>query len=1253
MTASTDPLVAGPDTQVERAPGLLALGSYLRHGKASSDARRLFLTGGREADTFYRHRWSHDKMVHSTHGVNCTGSCAWEVYVTDGIITWEKQITDYPTTGPDMPEYEPRGCPRGAAFSWYTYSPTRIRYPYVRSALLDAFRAARARHDGDAVAAWAQVTGDAATARAYKSARGRGGMVRVGWDEAMEIIAAAYVHTIRTWGPDRCAGFSVIPAMSMLSYGAGGRFHELIGATMLSFYDWYADLPPASPQVFGDQTDVPEAGDWYNSQYLIMWGSNVPLTRTPDAHFMTEARYHGQKVIVVSPDYADNTKFADQWLRVAPGTDGAMAMAMGHVILKEFHVEGHEPYFLEYMRRHTDAPFLLELDTSSDGTGYVPGRFVTADSVPGVAEGAPKNEFRPLVWDRQRGPADPGGTLADRFTPEGEGKWNLLMEGVRPIMSIAELDATGVSVRGVEVLLPRFDLPGSTTTAGSVGGGVLRRGVPATRLADGRLVTTVYDLLLANYGVERKGLPGRWPEDYHDATAPGTPAWASELTGVPGPAMIRVAREFAVNAVETRGRSQILMGAGINHYYHADEIYRAILALTSMCGTQGVGGGGWAHYVGQEKVRPIAGWSQFAFALDWQRPARQMISTGFWYLTTDQWRYDDTPAERLASPLGAGTLAGKTTADTMVEAMRRGWTPSYPTFNRNPLLLGRQAEEAGMKPAAYVVDQLTRGELRFAAEDPDAPENFPRILASWRTNLLGSSAKGTEYFLRHMVGAGGDVNATETPEGRRPVSMTWREPAPEGKLDLIWTADFRNTSTTLHSDVVLPAATWYEKYDLATTDMHPFIHSFNAAIDPPWQARSDFDIYRQLAGMVSAWAPTYLGTQTDIIPVPLSHDTPDAMTMAHGDVSALPQQWMPGVTMPKLVAVERDYTQILNKFDTVGPLVEKPGIPAKGIMLIADEEMDELRRAHGTGRGAGAGRPLIDTPIKAGDAVMHMSGATNGRLATQGWRTLSKRTGTPLVELSEEEAGRQITFADTQIKPQPVITTPEWSGSEHGGRRYSAFVVNVEHAKPWHTLTGRMHYYLDHDWMRDMGESLPTFRPPLDFACLYGEAAPGSVSASQAGTAQVAVRYLTIHNKWAIHSQYYDNLYMLTLGRGGQTIWMSPADADKIGVRDNEWVEAYNRNGIVAARAVVSHRIPEGTVFMHHAQERTMNTPVTESSGRRGGTHNSLTRIVLKPSHFAGGYAQLSYAFNYIGPTGNNRDEVTLIRRRTDQEVTF
>jgi nitrate reductase alpha subunit len=191
--------------------------------------------------------------------------------------------------------------PRGAAFSWYTYSPTRIRYPYVRGVLLDLFRAAKERNDGDAVLAWGEIVGTPELAKQYKSARGKGGFVRATWDEAVELASAAHVHTVKTWGPDRVAGFSPIPAMSMVSHAAGARFYSLLGAPLLSFYDWYADLPMASPQVFGDQTDVPESGDWWDASYLILWGSNVPVTRTPDAHWMTEARYRGQKVVVCSP----------------------------------------------------------------------------------------------------------------------------------------------------------------------------------------------------------------------------------------------------------------------------------------------------------------------------------------------------------------------------------------------------------------------------------------------------------------------------------------------------------------------------------------------------------------------------------------------------------------------------------------------------------------------------------------------------------------------------------------------------------------------------------------------------------------------------------------------------------------------------------------------------------------------------------------------------------------------------------------
>ena len=1239
---------------------LFAMGSWLRRGTASKDARQLFLEGGREADEFYRQRHHYDKVVRSTHGVNCTGSCSWKVYVKDGVITWESQATDYPSTGPNMPDYEPRGCPRGAAFSWYEYSPTRIKYPYARGVLVDMFREAKARL-GDPVLAWGDIVSDPKKAKAYKSQRGRGGMVRVSWEEAIEMMASAYVWTVKTWGPDRCAGFTVIPAMSMVSYGAGARFHQLIGGTMLSFYDWYADLPPASPQVFGDQTDVSEAGDWYNAQYLIMWGTNLPLTRTPDAHFMTEARYHGQKVIVVSPDYAENTKFSDEWLRVHPGTDAALAEGMAHVVFKEFYVDKREKFFADYVKRYSDCPFLVNLDevdakslegvVGAEGltSSYAPGKFLTASMMPeGTTERSEHNEHRPLVIEADGTVKDPGGTLADHYGEEGAGKWNLKLEGVEPVLSMMDTNEW----EPVEVLLNRFDLPSSQGTE-SVGAGVVRRGVPARRI-NGRLVTTVFDLMLAQHAVEREGLPGQWPSGYDDPSCPATPAWQETITGVPAAACEKIGREFALNALASEGRSMILMGAGTNHYFHSDLMYRGFLTLTTICACEGRNGGGWAHYVGQEKVRPITGWQQYALALDWQRPPRQMISTGWYYMTTSQWRYDGARADAMAHPLGAGKLEGMTIADTLVEAAQRGWMPSFPAYDRSPLELGRQAKEAGMAPADYVAQELNEGRLKFAVTNPDSPENFPRILANWRTNLLGSSAKGTEFFLKHMLGAENSVNAEELPEGSRPHSIEWRDEAAEGKLDLMWVADFRNTSTTLHSDIVLPAATWYEKEDLSSTDMHPYVHSFNAAVKPPWEARTDFEIYRSLAKVFSRFAKDHLGTQLDVMSIPLFHDTPDEYTLKNGMVPER-KGWHPGVDMPKVIPIERDYTMIGTKFERLGPLAKKAGLVQKGVSFDPAIEVEKLGDLNGRAPMdglPGEGSALLDSAVKAADMILMFSGTTNGRLAYTGFKDLERRTGTKMAQLAEGDEEKRITFADTTIQPRSVITSPEWTGSETGGRRYSAFCQNIEQSRPWHTLTGRPQFYIDHDWIQNLGESLPVFRPPLDMAHMYGEKPVGHLGTSQEGTAEVAVRYLTIHNKWSIHSQYFDNPYMLTLGRAGQTIWMSPQDAEKIGVKDNEWVEAYNRNGIVSARAVVSHRIPEGTVFMHHAQERMVGTPLTERTGKRGGIHNSLTRIAIKPTHMAGGYGQISFAFNYYGPTGNQRDEVTVIRRR-NQEVQY
>ena len=769
-TGLTETGLDGPLTEA-----LVGTRRFFTKATVSEDKRSMEAKGGRAGDAFYRDRWSHDKVVRSTHGVNCTGSCSWKVYVKDGIITWEAQQTDYPSPGADRPDYEPRGCPRGAAFSWYTYSPTRVRYPYVRGVLLEMFRTAKAAHGGDPVLAWGSIVEDPEKSSRYKKARGKGGLVRATWEEVSEIVAAAHVYTVKRFGPDRIAGFSPIPAMSPVSYTSGSRFLELIGAPMLSFYDWYADLPNASPQMFGDQTDVPESGDWWDAGYLIMWGSNVPVTRTPDAHWMTEARYRGQKVLAVAPDYAENVKFADEWVTTAPGTDGALAMAMGHVILKEFFVDQQVPFFADYNKRFTDLPYLISLDLGDDGS-YRPGKYVVAGDIDGGPKADSENAmWKPAVLDANTGEiAIPNGSIGDRYGDEGLGKWNLELGDIDPALSLH-----GTHDEAVEVTLPRFDAEGGKVA-------YERRGVPVRRVGD-RIVTTVLDLMLAQYGVEREGLPGVWPTGYDDPSVPATPAWQEVHTSVPAAQVTRLAREWAQNAIDTNGRGMILLGAGINHWFHSDQIYRAILVLTTITGTQGRNGGGWAHYVGQEKIRPIMGFQHMAFALDWVRPPRHMNQTAYWYVHTSQYRYDTFTADDLDS--GTGVFAGQSVMDLLAQSVRLGWTPSYPTFDRSSLDLADDAAAAGMEAPAYVAQQLKEGNLHFSVEDPEAENNYPRILSLWRSNLLGSSAKGNEYFLRHLLGTDSAATADEaarTSDRPRSAGRTSRggqaRPAPDARL---------------------------------------------------------------------------------------------------------------------------------------------------------------------------------------------------------------------------------------------------------------------------------------------------------------------------------------------------------------------------------------------------------------------------------------------------------------------------------------
>src|SRR3989338_221313 len=889
----------------------------------------------RSWEEFYRNRWQHDKVVRSTHGVNCTGSCTWQIYVKDGIVTWEMQGLDYPLLESGLPPYEPRGCQRGITFSWYLYRPLRVKYPYIRGTLLDLWKKAKAQYT-DPVLAWTSLVENPESRRRWQRARGKGGFRRTNWDTVLEIMASANIHTIKEHGPDRIAGFSPIPATSMVSYASGARLMQLMGGVSLSFYDWYCDLPSASPETWGEQTDVQESADWYNAKLLALVGSNVSMTRTPDCHFAAEARHNGTKMYVFSPDFSQVSKYADEWIAINAGQDGAWWMAVNHVILKEFHHERQIPYFMDYARQFTDLPFFVEL--TEDNGAFEAGQLLRANQIPPY-EKEENGEWKLLMWDtKEQRPKMPKGSVGHRWGTQ-KGQWNLELKDA---VEGSEIDPQLTFLKDHDQIVSiRLDDFGE--------GKSLFRSVPVKHIQTTRgqkVCTTVYDLLMAQYGIDR-GLGQGYPKDFDDATAPYTPAWSEKYTGIHRKDLIRFARTWASTAEHTKGKCTIIIGAGVNHWYHANLIYRAGIHALMFCGCVGTNGGGLAHYVCQEKLAPMESWSSIALAKDWYGPSRLQNAPSWHYVHTDQWRYERhfTDYHTVPAKQKKDSLAQGHTMDVQVKAVRNGWLPFYPQFNQNPIELTREAQAAGAKDddsiAAYALKKLQEKKIRFSVEDPDAEENWHRVWYIWRGNALMSSSKGHEYFLKHYLGTHSNAVAEEVAEGSVE-EVKWHPTAPQGKMDLVVDLNFRMDTSALYSDIVLPAATWYEKADLNSTDMHSFVNCMDAAVPPTWESKPDWKIFGAIAKKVSELAAKHFPEPfKDIIAAPLLHDTPGEIAQRQVKDWKLGEcEPIPGKTMPNLPIVERDYVNLYNRFMSLGPGIGHLG--AHGVAWEAEDVHEKL-----------------------------------------------------------------------------------------------------------------------------------------------------------------------------------------------------------------------------------------------------------------------------------------------------------------------
>ncbi|HUW73056.1 MAG TPA: nitrate reductase subunit alpha, partial [Methyloceanibacter sp.] len=891
----------------------------------------------------------------------------------------------------------------------------------------------------------------------------------------------------------------------------------------------------------------------------------------------------------------------------------------------------------------------VRLVENDDGK-LIPERFVRASDLDGALGETANPEWKTLAYDEFSGEVvAPNGTVGFRWSDSG--KWNLEEKDGKGRETKLQLSLAGIRDELADVAFPYFGNREHDHFAGTDHPGVLMRRVPAKRLQlkDGEeLVASVYDLFMANYGVDQ-GFGGEHLAASYDDVEPYTPAWAEKITGVPRAQIVTIAREFATNAEKTNGRSMVILGAGVNHWYHMDMTYRGIINMLVMCGCVGQSGGGWSHYVGQEKLRPQTGWLPLAFALDWSRPPRQMNSTSAFYAHTDQWRYETLDVSEILSPTAPAGPWDGALIDYNVRAERMGWLPSAPQLEENPLSIAAKAEAAGQEPKDYVAAALKSGDLKLSCEDPDKPANWPRNLFVWRSNLLGASGKGHEYFLKHLLGTsngvlGKDLGATGA---QKPQEVEWHDEAPEGKLDLLVTIDFRMSTTCMYSDIVLPTATWYEKNDLNTSDMHPFIHPLTSAVDPLWGARNDWEIYKGIAKAFSEVAPEVLGVEKDVVLTPIMHDTPGEIAQAldvkdwkRGEVDPIP-----GKTMPQVTVVERDYPNLYKRFTALGPLMSKLGNGGKGINWKTDDEVEFLKRLNGEVEEEGVTKGLarIESDIDACEVILTLAPETNGEVAVKAWESLSKTTGRELVHLALHKEDEKIRFRDVVAQPRKIISSPIWSGLESEKVCYNAGYTNVHELIPWRTLTGRQQLYQDHLWMRAFGEGLCVYRPPIDTKTVKPV-----IDRKPNGNTAIVLNFITPHQKWGIHSTYTDNLLMLTLSRGGPIVWMSEVDAGKAGIVDNDWVEAFNTNGALVARAVVSQRVKEGMCMMYHAQEKIVNVPGSEQTGQRGGIHNSVTRTVLKPTHMIGGYAQQSYGFNYYGTVGSNRDEFVIVRKMAE-----
>ncbi len=278
----------------------------------------------RSWEDLYRKKWTWDRIAKGTHYVNCwyQRGCNWNVFVKDGMVFREEQVATYPQTNPNVPDFNPRGCQKGACYSHRMYDPDRLKYPLKRV-----------------------------------GQRGEGKWKRVSWDEALSDIAGKFLNVLQKEGPG-AVYWDLGTAATNGCHGIGlFRTTQLLDTPFLDMNAEIGDHHPGAAATCGKIGFASSADDWFYSDVILVWGGNPLYTQIPNAHFFNEARYRGARVVTIAPDYNASAIHADLWVPVNIGTDAALGLSLAQVMVEE------KLYNATFIQEQTDLPLLVRKDT--------------------------------------------------------------------------------------------------------------------------------------------------------------------------------------------------------------------------------------------------------------------------------------------------------------------------------------------------------------------------------------------------------------------------------------------------------------------------------------------------------------------------------------------------------------------------------------------------------------------------------------------------------------------------------------------------------------------------------------------------------------------------------------------------------------------------------------------------------------------------------------------------------------------------